>query len=153
MKATITHQLLSSNPTVQAKAVAKVFNEIEFDPEDFSHAEIQFLLDNDQPFIGARLYSPVLTMNQLTSTEVPAGWPGGEKFDEDGGSLGQKNFEEYAQYFEVTGGYCIRFASGPKDANNNIQRPSFSDVKVWENKVNGFLTKAEFDDIRVIATP
>jgi hypothetical protein len=99
------------------------------------------------------LYSPVLTETQMNA-DVPAAWPGAEKFDEDGNSLGLKSFFEYTQWHEVTGGYCIKYSSGPADDNKNIKLPTFAQLKVWVNKAGGFLTKEEFDAIRtVVDTP
>ena len=153
MRLNLTAQDLISATGLTEKAVAKLFSSVDFEPSDFSHAEIQYCLDNDIEFTSANLYSPVVTMAQMEALEVPAAWPGSEKFDEEGESLGQKNFEEYGQYHAVDGGYCIKFAGGPKDENNNIRQPTFQQVKVWVNKTNGFKTEAEFQAIRVVEEP
>lgn len=153
MRIEITHQDVADNPTVGNKAIAKMFSAEEWDATDLTHAEIQWAITNDKPIYNAVLYSPVLTMNNLTSIEVPASWPNSEKFDEEGESLGQKNFEEYAQYHAVDGGYCIKFSDGAADANKNIRLPKPSQVPIWENKVNGFLTQVEFEAIRVVEEP
>jgi len=147
MKVNITASDLVSATGLTEKAVAKLFSQIEFDSSDFSHDEIQYCIDNEIEFSGCHLYSPVLTQSQMNQ-DVPTAWPGSMTGEE--GEERVKTFFEYAQWHAVTGGYSIKFSAGAASANKNISLPNFTQLKVWEAKVNGFLTKAEFDAIKTV---
>ena len=152
MRVNLTAADLLSATGLTEKAVAKLFESIDFDDADFSHAEIQYCLTNDIEISGAHLYSPVQSQAAM-ETDVPAAWPNSAVLDEDGEVVRQKTWFEYTQWHEVTGGYSIKFSGSPADENKNITLPSFSQIKTWVNKVGGFLTKAEFEAIRVVPEP
>lgn len=148
-KINITQQDVIDNENLRNKAIFKLWREVDFDAEDFSHAEVQWALTNDRSITGIALYSPVLTENQMNA-DVPVAWPSSSVLDEDGEVVRQKTFFEYTQWHTVNGGYCIKFSNGPASENKNISLPTYAQLKVWVTKVGGFLTEAEFNAIKVV---
>ena len=102
MRVNLTAQDLMSATGLTEKAVAKLFQAIEFDDDDFTHAEIQYCLDNSIELDGAQLYSPVISQTDMEkSVPVAWNWPGDAVTDEDGEYVRQKTFFEYSQFHQV----------------------------------------------------
>ena len=166
---------LEGNDTIQAKAIAKVFANIDWGNEDFSHGEVQWLLNNATNVEGLDLYSPVRTEAQM-SGGVPANWPGNTieplitpevpaTYDPETGEEltpyeppvygpeRTKTYFEYCHVTEVTGGYVCKFQGSAADADKNIARPTWNQQKVQEAHYGGFLTQEEVDAIKVTTEP
>ncbi len=137
----ITSAELAANAGLTSIILAKLFNTREWGEEDFTHAEYQWLFDNDKDVDLADLYSPELSTAAM-SNDVPANWP--DSTITDGETTRLKTWFEYCQYFATTNGdYIVKFADGAKDTNNNITRPSASQLRIWISTAGGFLTRSE----------
>ena len=150
MELTITPTQLANISGATEVLMSRLVEKVRFDAYDFGNAQIQAMLDADIPLNKAVLYSPIKAAAALNAL-VPTTWPG-QPVDEDGNQV-RMTFGEYLRVTEVTGGYVFQYAAGPKDANNNIQLPSYTQLKVQIAAAGGFLTQAEVDAIKIVEEP
>ncbi len=148
MRIAPTRSQLAASPELIAAVLQKITANTNFDSQSFSHAEIQYCIDNNIAMEGFVLYSPVLTLAQ-TQGLVPLAWPGSTKIIDDVEI--RLKWSEYTRMYEVTGGYVLQYRGTYFDTNNNISLPTNSEVRAWIGQGGGFLTQLEVDAIRVVA--
>ena len=147
MRIAPTRAQLEANTNLQAAVLAKAIEQVDFSEDTFTHAEIQYCLDNNIEITRAKLYSPVLSDAQINSS-VPVNWPNSRVTENE--VTRQKTFAEYTTVIPVTGGYCLLFHGGFHDQNGNHNLPTFAQLKVWVNMAGGFMTISEVEEIKII---
>lgn len=158
MKLSITPEQLQASPELQQLAIWAVINgtnvtwesgvaEYDFDMagEKYIQKEhMQLCLAAGVDIDGARVYSPVVPASVIDN-KVPSSWAGAYKPDpDDPEAQVTKEWQEYAQVFEVEGGYLIRYA-GPKTVNNGVRNPTNDELRAWISEFGDFTTWAEAD--------
>lgn len=144
----ITFVELQNNSDLTYRILAKLFANENWDHDDFTHAEYQWLIDNGKVLTGANLFSPELTESQMNS-DVPDTWQDSAITDAEGAYVRQKTWFEYCTYITTANGYCVQFAGGAKGANGEWKLPNNTQLRAWVIQAGGFLTRNEALALRV----
>lgn len=149
MRLKLTPAQLQEQPAVLEVLFSKMLEKVEWGGDDLTHGQVQYCLDNDIVLDKAVLFSPILTEGQLNA-EVPLTWPDSTVLNEEGEVISRKVFGDYLRSTEVVGGIVLQYSGGPKDSNNSIILPTYSQLLAQISLAGGFLTKGEVDAIKIV---